>query len=73
MDKKHIKDRKLNDSLVRTGADSVERARKVPLRRAVELGLPDHRSEDEQCGDEQHRTSADFHRKRDPKDVGKAL
>ena len=44
MNEEHVKDRKLNDSLVRTGTNSVESARQVPLCRAVELSLPHHRT-----------------------------
>jgi hypothetical protein len=42
VNEEHVEDRKLNDSLIRTGANSVESARQVPLSRAVEHGLPNH-------------------------------
>jgi hypothetical protein len=42
MNEEHIKDRKLNNSLIRTGTNPVESARQVPFGRAIEHGLPHH-------------------------------
>jgi hypothetical protein len=42
VNEEHVEDRKLNDSLVCAGANSVQGARQVPLGRAIEYGLPHH-------------------------------
>jgi hypothetical protein len=44
VNEEHVEDRKLNDSLVRTGTNAVESARQVPLGRAIEDSLPHHRA-----------------------------
>jgi hypothetical protein len=69
----HVEDGKLDDGLVRTGADSVQGARKVPLRGAVEFGLPDHRSEDEESRYQEHWPATKFHREGNPEYVGESL
>ena len=42
MNEKHVEDGKLDYGLICAGADSIEGARQVPLRRTIELGLPHH-------------------------------
>jgi hypothetical protein len=69
----HIEDRKLNDSLIRAGADSVQGAREVPLSGAVEFSLPNHGSEDEKSRDQEYESATELHCKGDPKTVAKSL
>jgi hypothetical protein len=73
VNKEHIEDRKLDDSLIRAGADTVQGAREVPLSSTVEFSLPNHRSEDKESRDQEHGSATALHRKRDPKYVGKPL
>jgi hypothetical protein len=73
VDKEHVKDRELDDSLIRAGADTVQGAREVPLSSTVEFSLPNHRSEDKESRDQEHGSATALHRKRDPKYVCKTL
>lgn len=73
MHEEHIEDRKLNDSLICTGADSVQGAREVPLSGTVEFSLPNHGSEDEESRDQEHWSATDLHREGDPKYICEPL
>jgi hypothetical protein len=73
VNEEHVEDRKLNDSLIRAGADSVQCAREVPLSGTVEFSLPNHGSENEKSRDQEYWSATDLHRHWDPEQVSKAL
>jgi hypothetical protein len=69
----HVEDRKLNNGLIRAGTDSVQGAREVPLSGSVKYGLPHHRSENEECRDQEHGSATDLHRDGNPKTICESL
>ena len=73
MHEEHIKNRELNDSLIRAGTDTVQSAREVPLGGSVELGLPHHGPEHEKSRDQEHGSATELHRHWDPKNIRKTL
>lgn len=73
MNKEHVEDRKLNDSLIRAGADAVQSAREVPLSGPIKFSLPYHRTKDEKSRDQENGSATDLHRQRDPKNIREAL
>ena len=42
VNEEHVENRKLNDSLIGTGANSVQNARQIPLGCTIEHSLPHH-------------------------------
>lgn len=72
MGEEHVEDGELNDSLICTDSNTVQYVVNHPRSSAMEEAQPDGGAHADDCGCNEDRTSANFHRRRDPEDIAEA-